>query len=100
MQKDYNVDISRIDLLDDNHVFILCRNFNKIDNIPTSKLPEEKDVIENLKNDLLIIATITLTRLSIELPKMQNKKNAKYRNKTKLCNMLKQVVSKDFANIL
>ena len=100
LQNNYNVDISRIDILDNNKVFILTRNFKKIEKIPVSKLPEDIEVVENLKNDLFIIAMSTITRLSIELPNMQNKKNAKFRNKTKQLNMLKQTISKDLMKIM
>ena len=100
LKKDYNVDISRIDLLDDNRIFILSRNFNKIVNIPAFHLPKDEEVIENLKNDLFVIAISTITELSIELPNMQNKKNAKFRRKSKQLNMLKEISKKMGLHIL
>ena len=98
--KEYNVDISRIDLLDNSKIFILAKNYKKIKNIPEQKMISDIDVIDNLKKDLVVMAMSTITKLSVEIPNMQNKNNAKFRNKSKQLLMLKQVLSKDFANIL
>ncbi len=97
--KDYNVEISRLDLLDNCKVFVLAKNFKNIKNIVTSELPEDKEVIESLKSDLFVMAIDTITRLSVELPNTQNKKNAKYRRNSKQLDMLKQI-SKSFGIIM
>ncbi len=95
--KQYNVDISRIDILNDNKIFVLARNYKKISEIPAQEQIQDADVIDNLKKDLFVMAMSTITKLAVELPNMQNKKNAKFRNKSKQLSMLKQVLSRDFA---
>ena len=45
-------------------------------------------------------AVSTVIKLSVELPNTQNKTNAKFRNKTKQLNMLKNVLAKDNINML
>lgn len=97
---EHKVDISRIDLLDSDEVFILARNYKKLVDIPEISLTNELNVIENLKKELVVIGMFTITELSREIPRMQNKKNAKYRRKTNMLKMLKDTLSKDFGKIL
>ncbi|MBP3615282.1 MAG: hypothetical protein IJ473_01510 [Alphaproteobacteria bacterium] len=96
----YGVNISRIDMLDKNKIFILSRNFDKIKNAQSEEVCTDPVVMENLKNDMLVLAVSTVIKLSVELPNTQNKTNAKFRNKTKQLNMLKNVLAKDNINML
>ncbi len=95
----YNVEVSRMDLLDHNKILILSQNFEKI-TIPTVELVEDVEVVENLKKDLLVIGMGVLANLSYEIPKIKEKGHAKFRKKTRQLDKLKNFLSKNFGKIL
>ena len=80
--------------------FVIFENFDKIKNAQSEEVCTDPVVMENLKNDMLVLAVSTVIKLSVELPNTQNKTNAKFRNKTKQLNMLKNVLAKDNINML
>ena len=89
---EHKVRASRIDFLDNNQVFIIAENYKKLTNLPVQEINKEKDIIENLRKTLLLLGVETVTRLSCELPRMQNKTNAKFRNGTRHLNLLKKLL--------